>query len=267
MSVEQEIRTLVVPPRSITLWWLGQAGLMVKSPGGKVVVIDPYLTNSCEAFGRKAGYNLARLVPPPLAPADLVRIDLYALTHSHADHLDPETVAGYRSAGGIGPYLAPAETAEKLVELGVPSEQIETIWPNKVYSLGDMSLRATFAIPPSAGDLTHVGYLITIEDGPVLYLTGDTAYHEILATAVAPHQPDLLFTVINPAFSNMGPDQAARLARELNVKRAIPCHYDLFPDNSLPPELFRTNLTRIGLADRYQPLEHGVAFTFSKEEP
>ena len=75
-----------------------------------------------------------------------------------------------------------------------------------------------------------------------VYLTGDTAYHEVLAAAVGPHRPDILLAVINGAFRNLSPADAARLAKQLEVKVAIPCHYDLFPDNSLPPELFRTTL-------------------------
>ena len=59
----------------------------------------------------------------------------------------PETLAGYRAAGGTGPYLAPAETAEKLRQLGVPADEIQVTWPNKTCTLGDLELRATFAIP------------------------------------------------------------------------------------------------------------------------
>jgi L-ascorbate metabolism protein UlaG (beta-lactamase superfamily) len=46
---------------------------------------------------------------------------------------------------------------------------------------------------------------------------------------------------------------------------AIPCHYDLFPDNSLPPQLFRTNLKNEGIGDRYRQLEQGVPFTYLRE--
>ena len=55
---------------SLTLWWLGQAGFVIKSPGGKLVVIDPYLSNSAKAIGEQHGLNLDRLVPPPCAPSD-----------------------------------------------------------------------------------------------------------------------------------------------------------------------------------------------------
>ena len=112
-----------VPAGSLTLWWLGQAGFLIKSPSGVVVAVDPYLSNSCKAIGEQAGIDMDRLIPPPVSPADLAGIDLYALTHSHQDHLDPDTLGPYRAAGGTGPFLAPAETVEKLAALGVPGDR------------------------------------------------------------------------------------------------------------------------------------------------
>ena len=267
MLSAEKLRSHCVPRGSLTLWWLGQAGFVVKSPAGKLVVVDPYLTNSAKAVGKEHGFNLDRLVPPPLAPPELVGVDLYAMTHSHGDHLDPESLAGYRAAGGAGPFLAPAETAERLRQLGVPEDEILMTWPNKACTVGDLEVRATFAIPFSGDDLTHVGYLVRVDGGCCVYFTGDTAYHELLAISVAPHKPDVLVAVINPAFRNMGPIEAARLARELNVQVAIPCHYDLFPDNSLPPQLLRTNLAIEGIGPRYRQLEHGTPFTFPETTP
>lgn len=258
----EKLRRHGVPEGCLTLWWLGQAGFVIKSPAGKIVVIDPYLSNSAKSIGEQNGLNLDRLVPPPLSPEEMVGVDLYAITHSHADHLDPETLAGYRAAGGAGPYLAPAETAERLEQLGVPEDQILMTWPNGCQTVGELRIRTTFALPFSGDDLTHVGYLVSLDGGPSIYFTGDTAYHELLAIAVGPYQPDVLVSVINPAFRNMGPIEAARLARELNVKLVIPCHYDMFPDNSLSPRLLRTNLIIEGIGEKYRPLEHGKPFTF-----
>ncbi len=262
MNLRRQIADHVVPPGSISLWWLGQGGVIFKSPAGKLVAIDPYLTNSCKAIGEQHGFDMDRLVPPPLVPADLVGVDLYAMTHSHGDHLDPQTLEGYRAAGGDGPYLAPPETAERLRQLGVAESQIIMTWPNKTYTLGDMHVRATMAIPLDADDLTHVGYLVSVEGGPTVYLTGDTGYEEILVRAAKPHHPDVLITVINVAFRNLSPAEAARLARLLDVQVVVPCHYDLFPDNSLPPQLLRTCLTLEGIGDRYRQLQHGQVFTY-----
>jgi L-ascorbate 6-phosphate lactonase len=184
------------------------------------------------------------------------------LTHSHQDHLDPETLAGYRSAGGRGPYFAPAEAWEKLHALGVPASETTLVWPNKEIALGDLRIRATFAIPLGGDDLTHVGYLVFVKDGPTVYFTGDTGYEELLAIAVEPHKPDVLVTVINGAFRNLGPAEAAILARKLGVKVVIPCHHDLFSDNCLPPQLLRTNLKLQGIGERYRLLRHGEPFDY-----
>lgn len=247
---------------TITLWWLGQAGFIFKSPAGKHIALDPYLTNSCKAIGEQADFDMDRLLPPPLPPSDLAEVDAYLLTHSHQDHLDPETLAKYRSAGGQGPYFAPAESCERLDALGVPRDQITMVWPNKSFVIGDVSIRTTFAIPFAGDDLTHVGYLVSIDKGPTVYFTGDTDYNEILALAAGPHKPDVLVAVINGAFRNLGPAEAARLAKQLDVKKVIPCHHNLFHDNFMPPQMLHTNLKLQGIGERYCLLEQGVAFDY-----
>ena len=256
------IRGHQTPAQAITLWWLGQAGFLIRSPAGMVLALDPYLSNSCKAIGDQYGFDMDRQIPPPIAAAELAGIDAYLLTHSHQDHLDPETLAGYRSAGGRGPYFAPAEAWEKLHALGVPASETTLVWPNKEVALGDLRIRATFAIPFAGDDLTHVGYLVFVKDGPTVYFTGDTGFEELLAIAVEPHKPDVLVTVINGAFRNLGPAEAAILARKLGVKVVIPCHHDLFLDNCLPPQLLRTNLKLQGIGERYRLLRHGEPFDY-----
>ena len=128
-----ELRSFPIPTGTLTVWWLGQSGYFLKSPRGKLVVIDPYLSNACkEENGDRYGTTADRRIPAPMRPDDLVGVDLYALTHSHLDHMDPPTISSYREAGGAGPYLAPPETCERLQEqFGIPAEQIRMTWPNK----------------------------------------------------------------------------------------------------------------------------------------
>ncbi len=259
----QSIQGHRTPPGAVTLWWLGQAGFILKSPAGVTAVLDPYLSNSCKALGEQAGFNFDRQFPPPIAPEDLVGVRAYLLTHSHQDHLDPDTLAAYRAAGGRGPYFAPAETIEKLHALGVPALEAQMVWPNKQIQLGDLILRATFAIPFAGDDLTHVGYLITVKNGPKVYFTGDTAYNELLAIAMEPHKPDVLVAVTNGAFRNLCPSEAALLAKQLGVKVVIPCHHDLFLDNCQPPQMLHTNLKLQGIGERYRLLRHGEPFDFA----
>ena len=52
-----------------------------------------------------------------------------------------------------------------------------------------------------------------------------------------------------------------------DAKIVIPCHYDLFPDNSLPPRLLRTNMIALGIGDRYRELKYGEVYTYPKPAP
>lgn len=259
------IGALQVPAGAVALSWLGQAGFVLKSPGGIRLALDPYLSNSCEALGREAGLDMRRRWPAPLRPRELVGYEAILLTHSHQDHLDPQTVQPYLRAGGRGTFIAPHDAVDRLCALGVPVERILPIWPNRTHQIGDVSIRATFAIPLGGDDLNHVGYLVSVTGGPRLYFTGDTDFNDILGLSVAPHKPDVMMTVINPAFRNLSPREAARLAKAVNPRWVVPCHHDLFADNSLPDRLLRTNLLIEGMVDTFCPLPHGSIQLFRKQ--
>ena len=71
-----------------------------------------------------------------------------------------------------------------------------------------------------------------------------------------------MITVINGAFRNLGPNEAVKLTAKINPKVVIRCHWDLFPDNSLDPRIFRASLHAAGISDKFLLLEHGKAFSF-----
>ncbi len=255
-----------VSPGHLAVWWLGQASFIVKSPQGIIAAIDPYLSNSCKAGGEGIGFNFDRITAPPLAPEELAGADVIVFTHSHQDHFDPDTIVPYRRAGGTGPYIAPGETADKLREMGVGDDDITLVWPNKTHTVGDLNFRATFAIPFGGDELTHVGYLISITNGPVFYFTGDTDYHEILGNSISPYKPDVMLTVINGAFRNLSAGQAAKLAKQIDPKVVIPCHYGLFPDNNASPQSLKMNLFMYDMQDRYKELEVMVPYNYPNEQ-
>ena len=71
-----------------------------------------------------------------------------------------------------------------------------------------------------------------------------------------------MFTVINGAFRNLGPAEAAKLAKKIDAKVVIPCHYDLLPCSTMPPEMLHTNLVFEGIGERYRVIERAQPYTY-----
>lgn len=256
----QAVRETRVARKSFALWFLGQNGWILKSPSGFVLAIDPYLTDACR--GRRPYLDQARQVPVPIAP-EALRVDLFACTHSHIDHAEPQTIRGALAAG-TERFLGPAETVAIYAQAGVPEEGRLMTWPNDVKEFADIRLTGTFSLPTDDTDLTHMGFLIEIDDGPRLYITGDTAATDLLYTA-ARHAPDVMAVCINGGFKNLSHWQAAEFVRAVNPKLAIPCHYDMFKDNSCPPHMFRASLAIQGIGEKYHQMRYDEPLVYSRD--
>jgi len=107
-----------------------------------------------------------------------------------------------------------------------------------------------------------MGFVLEFAGGPKVYITGDTDQTPLLNDA-ARHSPDLMITCINGGFNNLSHWEAADLASRIKPRAAIPCHYDMFPDNGVDPKQFRSAMMVKAPDVIYQELEHGKAFLFS----
>jgi L-ascorbate 6-phosphate lactonase len=259
MTLMREIREFPVPRGSVALWWLGQNGFIFKSPEGTLLSTDLYLTNSCTAVA-PAGIDLSRQVPV-LIPPEEVDVDVFVCTHNHQDHTDPETIGRLRHKD-TGHFVGPHPSCDVFKREGVESGRIVSTWPDHVVEMRDVLIRGTFALPTDDTDLNHMGYIFEFAHGPRIYMTGDTADCELLSSA-ARHRPDLMITVINGGFQNLSHDQAARLAGKIHPRAAIPCHYDMFPDNCVDPRQFRAALKLRAPEVRYLSPKHGEPLVFS----
>ncbi len=259
MSLMRSIREYPVPRGAVALWWFGQSGYIFKSPEGALAGVDLYLTDSCRA--RHPEVNFARRVPVLIDPGEL-ELDAFLCTHNHQDHTDPETIRALRHKDAMS-FIGPMPSCETFRREGVESGRIVPAWPGCEIETGDLRLTGTFALPTDASDLNHMGFVLRFGNGPKIYLTGDTADHELLHSAAA-HSPDLMITVINGGFNNLSHWEAARLAAVVKPKAAIPCHYDMFADNAADPRQFRAALALTGASAVYTELKHGEPFLFSR---
>ncbi len=261
MDLMTEIGATSVAPGSLALWFLGQNGWVVKSPGGTVLVIDPYLSDSCNPSRR--GLDVARQVPIPIDPARLAA-DWLVCTHSHRDHADPVTLAAVAASGTVGGFIGPAETQAVFAAAGIPADHCILAWPNGVVIAGDLTLTGTFALPTDGSDQTHMGYVIAGSDTAKLWITGDTAWCDLVAEVGASHRPDAVCVCINGGYANLSHWEAAELVRRVAPRWAIPCHWDMFADNSCDPRMFQASLVVKGIGDRYCRMGHGEKLVLTK---
>jgi len=260
MSVMKQIRGFAVERNAVAVWWLGQNGYIFKTPEGVVAGVDLYLTDSCN--GLYPGLDLSRRAPVLVSPEE-ADVDLFVCTHNHQDHTDPETIRRLRNrdtALFVGPHPSCAVFRNEGIEEG----RITPSWPDCEIEHGDLKIRGAYAVPTDDTDLNHMGFIFEFGGGPKIYMTGDTDHHELLYSA-AKHSPDLLITCINGGFNNLSHWEAADLAEKIKPKAAIPCHYDMFPDNAADPKQFQAAL-RVKAPDvGYRELTHGEMFLFHRE--
>lgn len=218
-------------PDQAALWFLGQAGYVIRS-AGVTVAIDPYLTNSAAANAPE----FTRLFPPPILPEDL-RVDLFLVTHDHLDHLDPETIRRYPHQTHTQ-FVAPRFAARKLIELGVPPQQVLRLDSGDLWNGPNLTIRGVFALPTGADVLDTTGFLLTFANGRNVYHTADTAFTPLLLQA-APKGVEVLLAPINGKWGNLNAERAAELTAAVGPRYVLPNHYDLMALNSENPETFR----------------------------
>jgi L-ascorbate 6-phosphate lactonase len=253
----QEIQQTEVQPGTLAFWWLYQAGLAIKTPGGTIVVVDAYLSDAVLRT-----YQLPRNVPAPLDPAE-VEADVLLATHSHADHLDPDSITPFMSHARTQ-FVGPPMAVEKVLESDVKADRAVAVARGDVLKFGDLTVRAVHARHLFGLEPTPDAVGFVFESGDVsIYHSGDTEYDsEITADT---RGVTASFISINGTTGNMNAHEAAMLAWLQGSRLAVPFHYGLWRDQdygegaTLDPQLFVRTYERLHPAGHTLVLEPGVA--------
>ena len=211
--------------------WLGQAGFRIKTPNGKVILIDPWITG-----GPKT---------PPMYKSDLSaigKVDLLLVTHAHVDHIgDAPALAKMNNTKLYGP----ADMITPLITLGVLPADLSHRFnkTGRVTPLPGIKVTAVQAEHssllvwknPSTEKLeSHpageaMGYIIELENGFKIWHMGDTGLFSDMKFISEHYKPDLVMIPIGGNFT-MAPDDAAFALRTwVNPKMVIPMHYNSNP--------------------------------------
>lgn len=221
----------VSAPNKTEVQWLGQSTFKITTPGGKVIVVDPWLTSNPKT---PAAYkNLEALG----------KVDLILVTHGHNDHFaDAPALAKLNNM----PVYGPAGLMQSVVALEIlPAAQAVRFGKSgTVTPLGpDIKITAVHAEhsselgwknPATGKDEVHVGgepvgYIIELENGFKIYHMGDTGLFGDMKFIGDYYKPDLALMPIGGHFV-MSPKDAAMATREwLHPRFVIPMHYGTTP--------------------------------------
>ena len=223
------------------LTWYGHAAFKIKTATGKILLIDPWVTNPVFARGKDE-------------LASLDHVDLIFLTHGHGDHVGNTVEIGKRTGASL---VSNFDLNAAIVStLGYPESQAGNETTGHLggeLSLLDGEVMVQFvpawhgssvqkeenAPPVYAGNPT--GLIIALRDGPTIYHTGDTDLFSDMALVKRFHKVDVMLVCIGDHYT-MGPARAAEAVKLVTPKTVIPMHYGTFPVHTGTPELFEREL-------------------------
>jgi L-ascorbate metabolism protein UlaG (beta-lactamase superfamily) len=226
-----------------TLLWLGQSAWRITTPGGKNIVIDPFITQNPKT-------------PTEWKDLDkLGKIDVVLVSHAHGDHLGD--AAALVKKNNIQMF-SPAGLADSLAALGVVTPEqaprmnkggtITPIGPDiKITAVhADHSSELTYMNPETKKKEMHVGgepmgWIIKLENGFTIYHMGDTTLFSDIKLIADTYKPDLLLVPIGGHFV-MDPPAAAAATKMVHPKYVIPMHYGTTPQLKGTPEEFAAAL-------------------------
>ena len=224
----------VPPAPGLRAFWIGHASVYIEIDGLRMLV-DPVFSDYASPFD----LGPRRFHPPPIALADLPRIDAVLITHDHYDHLDMRTVQ--HLAGGGTVFFVPLGIGAHLKAWGVTDAQVRELEWWQEQSLQGVRLVSTPSRHYSGRALTDRNATlwtswVVIGSRHRFYISGDTGYSDHFHTIGNRLGPfDLGFIKIG-AYGpgapwldiHMSAEDAVRAHHDLRARRLFPVHWGTF---------------------------------------
>ena len=212
-------------PGEALIFWLGQAGFLIKTEKGRLTAIDPYFSDCVQRLIPEEGLGFKRLTPPPCGAGDLA-FDALLISHEHNDHFDVDAIAQMMACGRTQVYC-PAPVLRQMEEMGLDMARVHLLEKGRPVTLPDMTLTPTDCdhgelAPDALGFMLDLGFTR-------IYYAGDTHLTPQRLGYPLSVRPEVAILPINGAFGNLDGAEAARYAGMLGARQVIPCHFWTFP--------------------------------------
>ena len=225
------------------LQWFAQSAFKLTTPGGKVIMIDPWLTANPKT-------------PPEYKDLDkLGKIDLILVTHGHGDHFGDSVELAKKNNV---PVLGTAGMGQTLQVLGIlppalsvrmnKSGAIQPFEGVKITQVhADHSSEMVLKDPATGKDGSYpggepVGYIIELENGYKIWHMGDTGLFTDMKFIADYYKPDLVLIPIGGHFVMNPKDAAYAISQWIKPKKVMPMHYGTSPFLRGTPEEFKAAL-------------------------
>lgn len=195
----------------VKITWLGHAAFEVVSPGGTVLLLDPFLKNNPATPA--ANKDLSKYKPA-----------VVLVTHSHGDHVgDTEEIAKASGAKVLG-------THEFINGLKLPDEQKVSGNVGGTFTFGDVTVTLVPAMHSSEPNGRPVGFILKFDKGPTVYHTGDTWIFGDMALIQELYRPNvLLFNMGGGPYTQNPATAALAIKKYFKPTTIIPMHFGTFP--------------------------------------
>jgi L-ascorbate metabolism protein UlaG (beta-lactamase superfamily) len=265
----------------LSVQWVGHSTVLLRMDD-RVILTDPLLTGNVLVVK-------GRLVAPGIELDSLDRLDVILISHTHADHLSPGSLALIERRFPDAALVFAAGAEEFLPRYRFPLHRMaqadrgagmwigeaDTIGGVKITTVASVHWGGRYGIDGSVwGFPGYTGYIVEYH-GMTVYFPGDTGYDPELFRSIGDRFAiDLAFIPIAPCYDpesvgtryHVGPAGAVKILEDTKACAMVPIHYGTLHEPLVPYDALEVFLGLAGkIKDpdvRVEILEIGELATF-----
>lgn len=244
---------------AVTLEWFGWSHFRLTSVNGKVILINPFLTNPDSTVSLD----------------DLSSVDLILTADGHGDEIGQTFEIAQKTGARI---FAPFELGTHFIARGIPMAQVIRSNPGQRMVMDGVTIRMVNSLHGSGlalqdGALSQgysgpaAGFYITFENGWTVYFTGSSAATQDQALWAANYKPDAMIFHMNAATDPQDVATAIRLTTtdNPNLTTLIPHHHRIqVPAGGTTVSDVQGALGTMGITTQITEPVRSQVYTFTK---